>query len=94
MTFWYCPDCSKITSYNLSEGIPGMLMNDYSFVFHGDEVVDNDGEVVINGFKKVMLTAPFYNSQLYWSDNALSNGTSSLHRLMRQHFVAMDGMNE
>ncbi len=48
----------------------------------------------INGYKKVMLTAPFYNSQLYWSDNALSNGTSSLHRLMRQPFVAMDGMNE
>lgn len=48
----------------------------------------------INGYKKVMLTAPFYNSQLYWSDNALSNGKSSLHRLMRQPFAAMDGMNE
>ncbi len=48
----------------------------------------------INGYKKVMLTAPFYNSQLYWSDNALSNGKSSLHRLMRQPFVPMDGMNE
>lgn len=48
----------------------------------------------VNGYKKVMLTAPFYSSPLYMSDNALSNGTSSLHRLMRQPFVAMDGMNE
>lgn len=48
----------------------------------------------VNGYKKVMLTASFYNSVLYKSDNALSNGKSSLHRLMRQPFVAMDGMNE
>lgn len=48
----------------------------------------------INGYKKVLLTSPFYNSPLYMSDNALSNGSSSLHRLMRQPFLAMDGMNE
>ena len=51
MAFWYCPDCSRITAYDLSEGIPGMLMKDYSFVLHGDAVVDNSGEVVFNGFK-------------------------------------------
>ena len=51
MTFWYCPDCSKITAYDLSEGMPGRLMKDYSFVLHGDDVVDSNGEVVFNGFK-------------------------------------------
>lgn len=51
MTFWYCPDCSKITAYDLSEGMPGRLMKDYSFVLHGDAVIDNNGDVVFNGFK-------------------------------------------
>lgn len=50
-TIWYCPDCSKITAYDLSEGIPGMLMKDHSFVLHGDAVIDNDGEVAFSGIK-------------------------------------------
>ena len=51
MTFQYSPDYSKVMSYDLSEGMPGMLMNDYSFVLHGDEVVDSNGEIVVNDFK-------------------------------------------
>lgn len=51
MTFWYCPDCSRITAYDLSEGMPGRLMKDCSFVLHGDDVVNSNGEVVFNGFK-------------------------------------------
>lgn len=51
MTLMYSPDCSEITAYNLSEGIPGLLMKDYTFTLNGGTVVDNNGEVVFNDFK-------------------------------------------
>ena len=48
----------------------------------------------VNGYRRVMMTAPYYNSVLYHDDNALRDGKTSLHRLMRQHIAVMDGMNE
>ncbi len=51
MTLRYSPDCSKITEYDLSEGIPGKLMKDYSYNLHGDTVIDNKGKVLFNDLK-------------------------------------------
>ncbi|MCQ2345704.1 MAG: linear amide C-N hydrolase [Paludibacteraceae bacterium] len=53
-----------------------------------------------NGAKYVQMTDPCYNSILYINretrkaDGTLSNGTASLHRLLRQPLLTMDGMNE
>ena len=57
----------------------------------------------VNGtYDYIQLTAPNYNSVLYNGpanklkngDGILSNGTTSLHRLLRQPVATMDGMNE
>ena len=55
-----------------------------------------------NGYKYIQFTAPNYNSKLYnpdvrhipSADGVLSDGTTSLHRLMREPLATMDGMNE
>lgn len=53
-----------------------------------------------NGYKYVQCTAPNYNSTLYagpdnlHGDGILSDGKTSLHRLMREPLATMDGMNE
>ncbi len=57
----------------------------------------------VNGtYDYIQLTAPNYNSKLYNGttkqrengDGILSDGTTSLHRLLRQPVATMDGMNE
>ena len=53
-----------------------------------------------NGAKYVQMTDPCYNSLIYINletkkaDGMLSNGKASLHRLLRQPLLTMDGMNE
>ena len=53
-----------------------------------------------NGFKFVQFTDPHYNSILFNSadrehgDGILSDGKTSLHRLLREPLATMDGMNE
>ena len=48
-----------------------------------------------NGYKFVQFTDPHYNSEnLYPEDGVLNDGTTSLHRLMREPLSTMDGMNE
>ena len=53
-----------------------------------------------NGFKFVQFTDPHYNSVQFNSsdrehgDGILSDGKTSLHRLLREPLVTMDGMNE
>ena len=53
-----------------------------------------------NGYKYIQCTAPNYNSVLYMGadglhgDGVLSDGKTSLHRLMRVPLATMDGMNE
>lgn len=53
-----------------------------------------------NGYKYIQFTAPDYNSVLYQGSNGhngdglLSDGKTSLHRLMRVPLATMDGMNE
>ncbi len=53
-----------------------------------------------NGYKYIQSTAPNYNSALYMGagglhgDGLLSDGKTSLHRLMRVPLATMDGMNE
>lgn len=51
-----------------------------------------------NGYKFIQCTAPNYNSALYYNeisgDGILSDGKTSLHRLMRVPLSTMDGMNE
>lgn len=53
-----------------------------------------------NGYKYIQATAPNYNSVLYMGadglhgDGVLSDGKTSLHRLMRVPLATMDGMNE
>lgn len=57
-----------------------------------------------NGYKYIQFTAPNYNSMTYNGisklnpdengDGILSDGTTSLHRLLRQPMATMDGINE
>lgn len=53
-----------------------------------------------NGFKFVQFTDPHYNSVQFNSsdrehgDGILSDGKTSLHRLLREPLATMDGMNE
>ncbi|MCQ2117872.1 MAG: linear amide C-N hydrolase [Bacteroidales bacterium] len=56
-----------------------------------------------NGYKYIQFTAPNYNSALYNGyvsgggnngDGLLSDGKTSLHRLLRQPMATMDGINE
>lgn len=51
MILQYSPDYSKIAAYNLSDSISGMSMKKYSFVLHGDSVIDDKGEVIFSDFK-------------------------------------------
>ena len=67
---------------------------------------DGDGDQLLilfntaNGFKNVEFTGPSYASPLYYnaetmvSDGILSDGTTSLHRLMNDPLAVLDGMNE
>lgn len=54
----------------------------------------------VNGYNYVQFTDPFYNSKLYkgetlmQGDGVLSDGKTSLHRLLREPLSTMDGMNE
>lgn len=47
----YSPDYSKISNYDLSEGVPGRLMNDYSYILQGNSVIDKDGKALYGDFK-------------------------------------------
>ena len=53
-----------------------------------------------NGYKNVQFTGPSYNSPLYMNedytsgDGILSDGKTSLHRLMSEPLSVLDGMNE
>lgn len=50
-TIWYCPDCSKINALDHSEGIPGMKMMDYSYVLHGNTIVNAEGKIAYDHLK-------------------------------------------
>lgn len=50
-TIWYCPDCSKINALDHSEGSPGIRMTDYSYVLHGDAIVNAEGKVAYGNLK-------------------------------------------
>lgn len=74
-TLWYCPDCSRITALDYSEGIAGVLMKNSSFTLHGNSIVMDDGDVAyrnitfndkgyITYFEDLTLTA---KDEAYWS---------------------------
>lgn len=48
---WYSTDCSKMTAYDLTQGIPDVQMMDYSYVLQGQTLVENEGRVIYDGIE-------------------------------------------
>ncbi len=104
--FFFTPEGAEPTPANSPQACSGFVCNTPEGELllgrnfdgaHGPMLLLFNGA---NGYKYIQCTAPNYNSGLYMGpdglhgDGVLSDGKTSLHRLMREPLATMDGMNE
>ena len=47
----YNADYTKINALDCSEGIPGVMMKDHSYIINGDSIVDEEGKIAYNNLR-------------------------------------------